>query len=614
MASAAVADLHPVVISTAAAAPVPVAFSSSPATPVSVPPEVTASTAPTTSPFFYIVHPAEDSKLPSLSQVFVYGAAPKGSTVSLNGAALPLSRTGGFLTMVPVRSGDVLLTAEARTPAGEHWIVNRLFTIAPGFTVDPSTPAVLEGGSISPAEDLWLAPHDALRVTFQGSPGGTAEFSINGVAAHVPMVELGTPLARGSTTFSMAPGRGVYEGTYMLQPEDHGNQATIEVTLKKDRATLKQKAAGHLTIDSGSLPRIGLVTDDTVAVRTGPEGGYDLFVYRGMRVRLTGKMGGQWRVRLSSTQTGWVKQSAIQELPPGAQPVQSLLTNITIVHALENALIKVPLGEVLPYRTEQTLSPPQLLVTLYGAVDKTDLIKYDPSDTLIRQVRWRQLSPDTCQLVIDPTFARWWGYDVRYEGNTLVIEIRKPWIAKTLKDMVIAVDPGHGGFDNGAIGVHQTLEKEANLEIARVVKSMLEKAGARPFLTRDKDVDVPLYDRARIAWNRKARIFVSVHCNASGEGENPIWNNGFSTYWYQPQSQELATLIHEQYQHTLGLPDHGLNFADLAVCRMTQMPAVLTEQAFIIVPDQEEKIFSVPFQRSVATAILSGLKRFVAKP
>jgi N-acetylmuramoyl-L-alanine amidase len=126
-------------------------------------------------------------------------------------------------------------------------------------------------------------------------------------------------------------------------------------------------------------------------------------------------------------------------------------------------------------------------------------------------------------------------------------------------------------------------------------------------------MDVPLYDRAKIAWSHNARLFVSVHCNASGEEENPLWNNGFSIYWYQPQSLQLARNIHAQYMKQMSIPDHGLYFADLAVCRMTQMPAVLTEQAYIIVPDQEIMIFSPKFRKLCATAILNGIKQLVAK-
>ena len=128
-------------------------------------------------------------------------------------------------------------------------------------------------------------------------------------------------------------------------------------------------------------------------------------------------------------------------------------------------------------------------------------------------------------------------------------------------------------------------------------------------------MDVPLYDRPRIAWKSKARLFVSVHCNASGLGENPLINNGNSVYWYQPQSQALAEAIHSSYRKAIpALPDHGLYYADFAVCRMTQMPAVLTEQAFLIVPEQEAMLLDPLFQKIFANAIVSGIKAFVSKP
>ena len=106
-----------------------------------------------------------------------------------------------------------------------------------------------------------------------------------------------------------------------------------------------------------------------------------------------------------------------------------------------------------------------------------------------------------------------------------------------------------------------------------------------------------------------------MHCNASGLGENPLWNNGSSVYFYQPQSQPLAEAIHAGYRkHAAILPDRGLYYADLAVCRMTQMPAVLTEQAYIILPDQEDLLFDPKFQKDLANAIVNGIKTFVAKP
>ena len=549
-----------------------------------------------------MIHPLEGAKLPSLKEIFVYGAVIPGSTLTINGSTIPVHPKGGYLTMVPLTPGDILLSMDAKAPGGQTAHVDRRFNVAPGFVISPASPTTLVKDSIMPVDDHLLAAGDTLRVSFQGSPQGTAEFAIEGVARHVPMLETGT-----------SP-RGIYEGSYIIQPGDTAKQAMIMVTLKK-KDLKKESARGHLTLDSGRVPRIGVVTEDTVATRTSVEGGYDIFLFKGMRVRLTGKIGSQWRVRFSASQSGWVKESAIQELAPGTMAPQSALSNISVSYQGDSTIIRVPLSDVLPYRVEQTLDPASVVLTLFGAADKTDLIHYDPQDPLVRLVRWRQIAPDTCQLIIEPKFKKWWGFDVRYEGTTLVVEIRKPWMSDNLRDMVIAVDPGHGGSDNGAVGPHGTFEKEANLEIAKVVMDALEKAGAKPFLTRTVDMDVSLYDRPRIAWKNKARLFVSVHCNASGLGENPLWNNGNSVYFYQPQSKTLAEAVHAGYRkHAPNLPDHGLYYADFAVCRMTQMPAILTEQAYIILPEQEDLLFNPKFQRNLANAIVNGIKTFVAQP
>jgi N-acetylmuramoyl-L-alanine amidase len=546
-----------------------------------------------------VVHPLEGARLPSIKDVFVFGAVVAGSTLTINGSTVPVHPKGGYLTMVPLVPGEILLNLDARAPGMPPGHLERRFSVAPGFVQSPVSPLTILKDSITPAEDLLLVPGDTIRVEFQGSPMAKAEFSIEGVARRVPMLETGTPP------------RGVYEGSYVIPPGAVANAAEISVALK-GRSLLKERAKGRLTIESGGVPRIGVITEDTVAARTATDGGYDVFLYKGMRVRLSGKIGSQWRVRLSASQSGWVKESAIQELARGTSAPQSMVTNITVTHEGDSTLVRVPLGDVLPYRVEQTLDPMAVTVTLFGATDKTDLIRYDPSDPLVQLVRWRQLTADTCQVIVEPKFKKWWGFDVRYEGSTLVLEIRKPWVQDSIHDMVIAIDPGHGGSDNGAIGPHGTLEKDANLAIAKVVMATLEKQGAKPFLTRTIDMDVPLYDRARIAWKNRARLFVSVHCNAAGLGENPLWNNGSSVYFYQPQSQALAEAIHAGYRkHVANIPDRGLYYADFAVCRMTQMPAVLTEQAYIILPDQEDLLFNPKFQANLANAIVNGIKTFV---
>ncbi len=568
-------------------------------------PSYAATPASPSAPTLTVIHPTENQNLPGLKETFIMGEVTPGSSLTVNGAMIRVHPKGGYLGMVPLTPGAFVLAVQAITPAGETVKIERRVNVAGPFVEAPSKPLTILKDTVEPAEDVVLGPGDPLRVSFQGSPQSSAEFSIGKNIRHVPMVErfLGN-------TSTFVP-RGLYDGSYVIQPGDEVDSERIEVRLKKKDKHEQAKSRGRLTVDSGRVPRVGVITEDVCAVRTAPEGGYDLFLYKGMKVTLTGRMRGQRRVRLSSTQSGWIKESSVLELPRGTVPARSNLNNIIMTKKEDSTLIRVPLEEVLPYRTEQSLEPVQLIITLHGAVDKTDLIRYDPQDTLIRQVRWRQISPDTCQIIIEPTFKTWWGYDVRYEASTMLIEIRKPWTKPHVKGMTIAVDPGHGGSELGAMGPHGTLEKDGNLEIARALRDILEEAGARVVMTRDSDVEVALYERSRIAWNNQAQMFISVHCNSSGPGENPSITNGFSVYWYHPQSQALARSIHAQYPELTRLPDRGLFYSDFAVNRMTQMPALLAEQAYIIVPEQEQLIFSSAFQRSAAQSIFTGILEFL---
>ena len=127
---------------------------------------------------------------------------------------------------------------------------------------------------------------------------------------------------------------------------------------------------------------------------------------------------------------------------------------------------------------------------------------------------------------------------------------------------------------------------------------------------------VALYDRSKIAFEEKADILVSVHNNALPDGENPLEKNGYGVYYYHPQSRALARAIHAAYGEGFGagemqLRDDGLYYDNLAVARATQMPSVLTETAYIIVPREEAFLKTPAFRERTAEAITAGIVRYV---
>ena len=207
----------------------------------------------------------------------------------------------------------------------------------------------------------------------------------------------------------------------------------------------------------------------------------------------------------------------------------------------------------------------------------------------------------------------------------VVVDINKPLpkaeyhFTPGLQNKVIVIDPGHGGSDTGAIGSNKTQEKTITLAVAQRVQALLEKAGAEVLMTRltDKDVFAPndsavdeLRARTLIANDNKADVFLSIHIDAFS---NPTVG-GTGTYYYPKSKYDvmLAQCIQNNLVVAGGLQNRGRRPARFYVLKHTEMPAILTELAFISNPNEEKIINSPQFQQQMAQGIVQGLDVFFA--
>jgi N-acetylmuramoyl-L-alanine amidase len=179
-------------------------------------------------------------------------------------------------------------------------------------------------------------------------------------------------------------------------------------------------------------------------------------------------------------------------------------------------------------------------------------------------------------------------------------------------DIIVCLDPGHHP-DRGAVGPSGLEEREVNLAVATELRKSLERRGAIVVMTREEDEGISLRARPKLAAAVRADLLISIHFNALPDGVNPWRNNGSSVYYFHPMSNSLARSIHEAVLAELGLPDFGIYYANLALCRPTQMISVLTEEAFMMIPEQEMLLSQPDFQRRCATAIFKGLKTFLKR-
>lgn len=216
----------------------------------------------------------------------------------------------------------------------------------------------------------------------------------------------------------------------------------------------------------------------------------------------------------------------------------------------------------------------------------------------------------------------------------------------------VVIDPGHGGAETGAIGPAGTMEKELTLLVARSLSDRLTRElGVRVAMTRTDDADVGLDDRSAFANQNKADLFLSIHLNSTARGDA----RGAETYFLSLQasdqraadaaalenlmgesaatpgsdefdvqlmlwdlaqsrhlaaSQRLATLIQEELNRQLDLPDRGVKQAPFRVLMGAAMPAVLIELGFISSAPEEQRLRDPAYRDELVATLVRAVARF----
>jgi N-acetylmuramoyl-L-alanine amidase len=223
--------------------------------------------------------------------------------------------------------------------------------------------------------------------------------------------------------------------------------------------------------------------------------------------------------------------------------------------------------------------------------------------------------------------------------------------------IVVAIDPGHGGEDPGAIGRRGTYEKNVTLAIARKLKALLDdEPGMRAMLTRDDDYFVPLDVRVEKARRVRADLFISIHADAfttptaRGSSVFALSEHGATS------AAARALAQHENQSDLIGgvnlaardpivkrvmldmsqtrqisdslrvgrsvldgigtvnaLHKGGVEQAGFAVLKAPDIPSILVETAFISNPDEEQKLRDEGYQRKFAASMRSGIKQYFAR-
>jgi N-acetylmuramoyl-L-alanine amidase len=287
----------------------------------------------------------------------------------------------------------------------------------------------------------------------------------------------------------------------------------------------------------------------------------------------------------------------------------------------ENSITKatVTAFQQINYKIFKLTAPDRLIIDVQdirpGNLPPAVIVNFE----VVSQVRvgWFSNNPDVTRLVFDLNKRASYHSYLSEDKKSLTVEIFTP---KPGEENLVVLDPGHGGSDPGAVGPNGLKEKDVNLDVAKRVKEILASQNIKTALTREGDNYVGLYERSGMANNLDASIFVSIHMNAHENRDA----NGTSVFYYcyyneqkaeeivrQEKSKELANIMQQNLLNFLGLKDRGVQQANFAVVRTTNMPAILVEAAFISNYTEENLLAQEYFRQKIAQAIAQGIIDFI---
>ncbi len=238
------------------------------------------------------------------------------------------------------------------------------------------------------------------------------------------------------------------------------------------------------------------------------------------------------------------------------------------------------------------------------------------------------------------------------EGTPTPIVTNQQKRQKQKKDFIIALDPGHGGRDPGAIGKKGTREKDVTLAVAKKLKALINRtAGYRAVLTREGDQLIKLRHRVKKARDMQADLFVSLHADSfknpkvKGASVYALSLNGASSEaarWIAEKenksdliggislddkddliasvlldlsqtatiqdSLELGNDVLKHIGKVSNLNNKHVQQAGFAVLKAPDMPSILIETAFLSNPSEEKKLRNTKHQQKLARAVFSGIK------
>jgi len=261
----------------------------------------------------------------------------------------------------------------------------------------------------------------------------------------------------------------------------------------------------------------------------------------------------------------------------------------------------------VPYKSWMEIDPSRIKIELYNVQSNINWITQLSSAKAVKNVWYEQTESDVLQITIELVKQQHYGYSIGYNGNSLLLKIRRS--PASIQKMTIAIDAGHGGTNLGASGVTSgILEKNYTLLFARELQKILKKQKIKVLMVRETDTTIDNKDRVLWAQQNNPDIFISFHLNSSGRDSV----RGVSTYYKHIGFRSFSQSILKRLLEIKNLGEFGnvgsFNFQPI---QPTDYPSCLVEIAFLSNKGDEKMILDPKFRTKVANQVYLGIKDWI---
>lgn len=556
----------------------------------------------------FVAEPGQDTTYTASEHYGFSAGTMPGSKVSINGKSFKVYPSGAFAGLLDLEAGANAFTITSELPTGE--ILKKSFTIIRKKPLETTAgdSLVIEDAMMEPSRELWLSEGDVMNLRFKGTPGRKASFG-SGNGTWLDMTEMPESETNGL--------RGIYQATYKIRPLE--NVPAVAMTFKLTDSlgkSVTKFSKAKISIKTGDFPLIGVTKGDRPYLNYGLGedrlGGAKMgFLNPGIKLKINGKAGNQFRVQLGHNLESWIPEDQVDILPQGAFLPYSLTSSWDVYGDEKYDYVAVGLSEKLPYTSVQDPINHRLIVDVYGAVANSNWLTQHLTTKEIKNVYYEQPDKDVFRIIIELKHKQFWGYAVDYMGKELVIKIKRQPEKLDIGKLTFVLDAGHGGESLGAVGGTGSQEKNINLSTVLHLKELLEKEGAKVILTRKDDSNVPNSRRVKEIIGSGADILISIHSNAPGSSSDPEKVKGISTYYKYIGFRPLSTFIYNEVLKTGLEPFGNVGSFNFALNSPTELPSVLVEQAFMSNPEDEMKLMDDSFREELAKRIVKGVENFL---